>query len=135
MGEEIVARLHWKNDFSAGAEEIDIHTKKIISITNQIGDAINNGSCSQEVSSFMFSLIYFAHNNIKQKESFLTEVNYPNILRQKEHNKTFIDKIVFFKNKLSDNQNDICKDIHFFLDSWINVCVENNTKIKEFIHQ
>ncbi len=134
MSNEVV-KINWDNNFSIGIEEIDIHTQKIISITNQIGDAINSKDCEEEISSFMFVLIYFAHNNINQKENFLEQVNYPNILKLKEHHQTFIDKLIFFKNKLSDNQTDICRDLHLFLESWIHVCVKNNIKIKKFINQ
>ena len=97
---------------------VDNNIKKIIEITNDLVTHINIGACKVEVSDIIFSLIFFAQKNLKNKEEILTRNNefIPEI---KEHHKIFTGRILEYKDKFTNGNKDICVEMCKFLIDWV----------------
>jgi len=107
---------------------VDNNIKKIIQITNNLIDYINVGACKVEVSDIIFSLIFFAEKNLKNKEEILIRNNefIPEI---KNHHKNYTNKILEYKDEFSTGNKDICVEMCKFLISWINNENEINKRL------
>jgi len=98
---------------------VDNNIKKIIEINNNLIDYINIGACKIEVSDIIFSLIFFAEKNLKNKEEILKRNNelIPEI---KQHHKNYVDKVLKYKNLFTSGKKDICVEMCKFLITWVN---------------
>ncbi len=116
------------NFYKTGNNIIDNNIKKLINITNKLIAYINKGACAEEISNIIFLLIFYAQENIKNKEKILRNNNkFTDDI--KTHHKNFTNKILEYKNAFANGEKNICIDIYKFLILWIN----NENKINKQI--
>lgn len=111
--------IEWNDKMSVKVKELDNQHKKLINMINELGEAIETNKEQYYLGGLLGQLMEYAVVHFDTEESYFRKFAYPeNFLHKKEH-KSFVRKVVVFKNKFDKGEAGLSAEIIDFLSTWL----------------
>jgi hemerythrin len=122
--------LTWDNKYTVSNIQLDNHHKRLFSIFNRLYDiSVDNES----VSSFetaVDELVSYSNYHFRAEEQYMRKVGYNDIERHVSLHKYFTARLYDIKDREKDDNNELCRELIFFLGNWLkNHVIEEDKRI------
>ena len=107
----------WDSSFSVGIEEIDEQHKQLIQCINELKIAFSYNKMYM-IEEVLENLIEFTKHHFSFEENLMKEAGYPLLEEHLQSHQSFINRIMFFKDRY-DNGENIAKQLRNDLQLWI----------------
>jgi hemerythrin-like metal-binding protein len=112
--------ISWQASYSVGSELMDTDHQLLVSLINQLDDAISGGHGSDVVGSVLRVLVEYTHSHFAREELLMEKGHYPNLTAHiAEHRKlTSQVSAIVERNTHQDGLN-VDRDLLNFLTAWL----------------
>ncbi|MCX6052555.1 MAG: bacteriohemerythrin [Campylobacterales bacterium] len=112
--------IQWDDGLSVGIEIIDNDHKKLLSIINQLSEAIDADATKDILENIFTELEEYALTHFKSEEFYIQKCNREGLVTHQEQHNSFILKIPELKAKLlSTNDYIVAQDTTIYLSDWL----------------
>ena len=109
----------WSDDLNVGIQEIDEQHKVLISLLNELNEAIQQG-CGKEVRiEVLNKLIEYTRTHFTVEESLMRILGYSKYEEHKQEHENLISQVLAFREKFMNEPNVSSYDLLFFLKQWL----------------
>ncbi|MBN2011532.1 hemerythrin family protein [candidate division KSB1 bacterium] len=109
----------WKPEFTVQVNKFDEQHKKLISLINQLHDAMKAGKATSQLSLVLDELDKYTQQHFKEEEMMMERYQYPGLPFQKQAHAIFIKKISEFKNEFQTSGVTATINVMNFLKEWL----------------
>jgi len=109
----------WSDDFSVGVQEIDEQHKELVSLLNQLHDAIHEHHGSEAARRILDELADYTRTHFMVEESLMRISNYPDFEAHKQNHEDLIGQVQALQEKLDSGQAAITFELLHFLKVWL----------------
>ena len=99
-------RLEWKNEYSAGIEDIDFRHQELFYHSNRIMDSVLKNEEVETVFSSLESMLDIVTSHFDEEEKILREMLYPQLVEHRAEHQKLVEQlsslIVLFREKEAD---------------------------------
>ncbi len=108
--------IKWLSEYSVGLETVDEQHRKFLSIVNELGKSIENGTFKEKGNKLYFSLVHFADAYLLKEKMLVNSVKDLDYSYFREKHKQFIAHLEQFKDKFnSDNTEQAFIELYNYL--------------------
>ncbi|THB69213.1 MAG: hemerythrin [Gammaproteobacteria bacterium] len=111
--------LSWKENMSVNNREIDSQHKKLISLTNELSDAMKERKGKEILNKTICELVSYTEVHFKYEEDYFDKYVYKETISHKDEHKKFVKQISEFKNDFESGKLSLSIDVMSFLSSWL----------------
>ena len=112
--------ISWSEQYSVGINKFDEDHKVIISLINQLHNAMLENKAKEAISKILSVLTSYSATHFEREEMLLKQHNYPNLDVQKKEHAAFIKKIKDFETKYNQGRIiTVSIEIVSFLKEWL----------------
>ena len=108
----------WKKEYELHNELYDEQAKKFLEIINQMKKIIAGGVKNRDISDIFFQLTYYYEQYMIREEINMKKLNYDEFENHKESHKTFIDRILAFREGYERGDDEVYEEMYFYLEKW-----------------
>ncbi|MCP3943643.1 MAG: hemerythrin family protein [Desulfobacteraceae bacterium] len=119
-----MALINWNDSLSVNVAEIDLQHQKLISMINDLHDAMKIRKAKEVLGKIIDELLDYTVTHFSVEEKYFAQFNYPETASHKKEHTAFVDKIKDVKKGFDEERLMISMDIMNFLKSWL----ENHIK-------
>jgi hemerythrin len=114
-----VAITHWDDSMALGVLEIDQQHKRLISLVNQLHDAMLAGRAGDGLERLLNSLITYTALHFRTEEQYMERYNYPGLAGHKKLHDDLTAKVIDFKERFDRGEAQLTLELMRFLTDWI----------------
>ena len=114
-----MALVNWSVQLSVNIRQIDEQHKKLVSMLNELHDAMLNGKGRDVLSQILDGLAEYTVTHFATEENLMKKYNYPGYVNHKTEHDRFVEKVSEFKEKLSQGQLTLTMEVLNFLKDWL----------------
>lgn len=111
--------VHWKDDYSVGAAEVDDEHKALIERINRVHDRLMTENEPSAVAAFFEDLISAITVHFALEERFLNERGYEKLPQQREDFERLLDEILGLIDEFDRDEETDREDLAARLDGWL----------------
>ena len=119
--------VHWDDSFSVNVAEIDRQHKQLVSMLNELDDALNRGNERDVVDNIVNGLIDYTATHFQTEERYFDQFGYPETGSHKKEHFAFVRKASEFKYCFEKGKMSLAIELKNFLGDWI----ENHIKVTD----
>ena len=123
-----MAFVNWSGDLSVNVAEIDRQHKKLISLINELHDAMKAGKGRETLEKIINGLIVYAETHFSTEEIYFDRFEYPDQAAHRAEHASFIRKVLVFRDDLEKRKLTLSIDIIIFLRDWLQNHIERTDK-------
>jgi len=112
--------LKWSNKYSLNVTEIDEQHKKLISLINEMYDAMHVGKGNDIVGAVISELVNYTIYHFNTEELLLQQYGYPHYKEHKEMHDTLSKKARNLKETFDQGNRPTTIDVMLLLMNWLN---------------
>lgn len=128
--------IKWSKDFSVGIDHFDDEHKVLISLINQLNDAMLDGKSKSVVDKILIELLNYTEFHFRKEEKEMKDINYPGLDEQIRMHKMFVDKIRSFKDEFESGEALMSVKIIDFLKDWLlSHIIKVDKKYKDYFNE
>lgn len=110
----------WNDGLSVGIESIDNDHKKLLSLINELSNAILKNHASNVIENVFLQLEEYVVVHFEREEALMEKCHYPGIENHIKQHQIFIQKVPELKYKLlKADSAKICQEVNVFLYDWL----------------
>lgn len=122
--------IHWTPDFSVGVGSIDTDHKVLISLINQLDDAIRGGEPRDTVSRVLDALLDYTDYHFAREELLMRACGYPDIEAHARTHATLRAQVHDIRNRYQRNPESIhAREVLAFLKNWLAAHIVGRDKL------
>jgi hemerythrin len=122
--------IHWTPDFSVGVGSIDTDHKVLISLINQLDDAIRGEEPKQTVSRVLDALLDYTNYHFSREELLMRACAYPDIEAHARTHATLRAQVADIRNRYRRNAESIrAREVLAFLKNWLTAHIVGRDKL------
>jgi len=126
--------LSWDNTTSTGIHHIDNQHKYLVSITNELYNAVETSDDGMIVFSVTKKLLEYARVHFASEEQAMLDCNYPELAAHREYHDDFINRIDSFRQSIKKYPLVASRDLLIFLRDWFCEHINNeDAKIYDYV--
>ncbi len=114
-----MALAHWNDSFSVNVLEIDLQHKKLISMINELDEAMRRGEGKNILGKIVDHLINYAGTHFKTEEKYFAQFEYPDANKHKQEHAAFVQKVTDFKVGFNERRLSLTIEVMNFLSDWL----------------
>jgi hemerythrin len=115
-----MAVIRWIPDFSVGIESLDTDHKVLISLLNQLEEAVEAGEPRDAVRRVLDSLLDYTDYHFDREETLMAACRYPDLSAHKRTHGTLRAQVVDIRDRYVRNPESIhSREILAFLKTWL----------------
>jgi hemerythrin len=114
-----MALIEWSSDLSVNVSEIDAQHQRLITLINQLNDAMKQGKGKDVLGKTIGDLFSYAGSHFAKEEEYFTRFKYPEAATHKGKHAEFIKKISEFKEGYDQGRLALTLEIMNFLKDWL----------------
>ncbi len=114
-----MALLNWNNSYSVGNAELDTQHQKLVSMINELFDALKEGKGNDIQGKILKELISYTQNHFRKEESMFERTSYSEVIAHKAKHKEFEARISDFKKSFDSGKIGLSIEIMNFLKDWL----------------
>jgi hemerythrin-like metal-binding protein len=125
----------WDESYSVGIKEFDEHHKRLISLVNQLYDAMQVGKGGQELHQILDSLFEYTVFHFSSEEKMLLRNGYPEYQKHFVEHEALKSKVIEYRSKVERGQVGTSVQVANFLKDWLkNHILVEDKKYGPFFH-
>ena len=111
--------LDWTSDLEIGIYEIDLQHRSLVSIANQLHDAIQRDKGTQTVDWILEELLLYAKMHFQTEEKYMQRYEHDESAQHKQEHGELLKAMKRFKRKLNLGDEDVADELMQFLHDWL----------------
>ncbi|HHN66370.1 MAG TPA: bacteriohemerythrin [Nitrospirae bacterium] len=131
-----MAIITWNDSLSVNISEIDMQHKKLITMINELNDAMGQGKGQEVLGKIIDGLAEYAATHFRTEEKYFDQYGYPDSASHKKTHAEFVNKVSDFKKKFEKGQITLSIEIMNFLSDWLrNHIMKVDKKYSRFFNE
>ena len=127
-----MAIIEWTPGLSAGVETIDTDHKLLISLLNQLDDAVSAGESEDIVGSVLDALLDYTDYHFGREEALMRACGYPDVEPHAETHADLRDQVATIRDRYRRNPDSIReREVMAFLKTWLTAHIMGRDKLYE----
>lgn len=114
-----MALIEWEEKFSVGIKELDNHHQKLVSMINELHEAMRVGKGKEIMDELVAKLIDYTKFHFQAEEKYMQKYNFPGYLHHKSEHEQFTKKVSDFQQSLNSGKTIVSMDVMSFLKNWL----------------
>jgi len=114
-----MALFVWDEKYSVNIRAIDQQHKRLISIINELNNAMKQGKSRDVMNKIISELVNYTNTHFKFEEDYFAKYGYPHAALHKKQHAEFVAKISDFKEKFLNNNMGLSIEVMNFLKHWL----------------
>ncbi len=114
-----MALITWEDSLSVGVAEIDQQHQQLISLINQLYDAMKQGKGKDVAGKIIDSLIDYTVVHFQTEEKYFEQFGYPETESHKQQHAAFVQQVSDFKEGFVKGKIALSIDMMNFLSEWL----------------
>jgi len=112
--------MTWNEKMSVGVAELDQDHKKLVTMLNQLFDAINSGHGKESLNKILDEMIAYAATHFAHEEKFFAQTGYPETAAHKQEHEKFKRQALEVQQKCKNGANGtLSLEVMNFLKNWL----------------
>lgn len=125
-----MANIHWTPDMSVGVDSLDNDHKLLLSLVNQLDDAIRAGKGEDSVSSVLDAMIDYASYHFAREEALLEACGYPDDEAHSHTHQVLRMQVKQIRDRYLANPDTIHdREVLAFLKNWLTAHIMGRDKL------
>ncbi len=126
--------LEWNDSFSVKIPSIDKQHQKLVSMINELMDAMKSGKGKLVLGDIIQELANYTVEHFNTEEKYFKEFNYPETEQHIKEHREFVNKVSDFKKKFDSGGITLSVEIMNFLRDWLkNHILGSDQKYSDFL--
>jgi hemerythrin len=122
--------IQWTPDFSVGVDSIDTDHKLLISLINQLDDAIRGGEPKETVNNVLDALLDYTNYHFAREEMLMRACGYPDIEAHARTHATLRAQVHDIRGRYRRNAESIhAREVLAFLKNWLTTHIIGRDKL------
>jgi hemerythrin len=113
-----MAEINWKHEFSVNIPKLDKQHKTLLSMVNELSDAIDQEQSDSITGEIVSRLSLYAITHFSDEERFMERYGFTELPSHREEHATFVEQIETFKEQLLCDQSILARDVLIYLMNW-----------------
>jgi len=122
-----MALINWDDSLSVNVTEIDKQHQKLISMINELSDAMKQGKGKDIMEKIINGLVDYTVTHFKTEEKYFAQFGYPDTENHKKEHDNFVQKVKDFKDGFEKGELSLSIEVMTFLSDWI----QNHIKVTD----
>jgi hemerythrin len=114
-----MALVTWNDNLSVNVEEFDLQHKKLISLINELNDAMSVGKGKDVLEKIVNDLVRYTVTHFKAEEKCFAQFRYPDTFNHRIEHLTFMRKVAGFKNEIENGKLPLSVEVMSFMSDWL----------------
>jgi hemerythrin len=111
--------LEWKDSFTLGIEQFDLHHRHMVDLLNRAHDTYHADGDLQTLSATLNELFDYAMYHFQVEEQFMEENNYAGFAEHLEYHKNFSSQVAAMQHDLTQVWKNLPLEMLTFLKNWL----------------
>ncbi len=111
--------LEWSPQFSVGVDQMDDQHKVLISMINNLNDALASGKAKETVGVVLNDLLVYTETHFAQEEAFMKKGGYAELEGHIKIHRAFTGKIKELQIQYAQGTAMVSRDVMVFLKDWL----------------
>ena len=111
-----------------GVKQIDAEHKNLVSILNQLHEAMRRGQGKDVLGSTLDSLVSYTKAHFTNEERLLQQSGYPDLVAHKREHELLTNKVLEFQRNFNAGRIGLSLDVMEFLSSWLQGHIKGTDK-------
>ena len=125
----------WNESWMVGVQEIDAQHKHLVSLLNQLHQALSQGKGKDVLGGILDSLVRYTKAHFAAEERLMQQCGYPDIVAHQQTHVQLTDKVLYFQRSFQSGQVAMGVEIMQFLGSWLQGHIRGtDKKYAPFLH-
>ena len=125
---DLIGYIDWSEKYSVGTKLIDDQHKTLISLVNELHEAMSIGKGKQVLSKVLQNLIDYTVSHFSTEEKYMIKFNYQWYLPHKSEHRKFVEQVSAFQKGYNDGKTALSIEIMSFLKEWLVKHILNTDK-------
>lgn len=122
-----MALIQWDVSFSVKVAEIDQQHQKLVSMINELNDAMKQGKGKDVLGKIVNGLISYTATHFNTEEKYFDRFGYPETDSHKKEHAAFVKKVSEFKDGFEKGKLGLSIELMNFLSDWL----KNHIKVMD----
>ena len=128
--------ITWNDRLSVKVAEIDQQHKKLITMINELNDAMKVGKGKDALGAIVNNLIVYTMTHFKTEEKYFAQFGYPDTDQHKKEHEAFVKKVSDFKDGFENRKISLTIEVMDFLSDWLkNHIMGTDKKYSQFFNE
>lgn len=114
-----MALINWSDNLSVNIKGLDNQHKKLVSIINELHDAMKKGESSKVLTKILFEMAAYTKTHFKSEEELFDKFNYPDKIKHKKEHDMFVQKVDDFMTEYKSGKTNLSFELMNFLTKWL----------------
>jgi len=123
-----MALIKWDDSFSMHVVKIDQQHKTLVSMINELNDAMRQGKGKDVLGKIMNGLISYTATHFKTEEDYFNQFGYPEADSHKKEHIAFVQKVSEFKDGFEKGKLSLSIEVMNFLCDWLQNHIKGTDK-------
>lgn len=123
-----MALIQWDSSLSVNVGEIDVQHQKLISMINELNDAMKQGKSKDVMVKIIMGLLAYTKTHFGVEERYFDKFAYPDTQNHKAEHAKFVAKVAEFKNDYESGKLGLSIQIMNFLSDWLRSHIKGTDK-------
>lgn len=123
-----MALINWNDSFSVNVAEIDQQHKKLVTMINELGDAMKQRKAKDVMGKIVNDMISYASTHFKTEEKYFDQFGYPETDRHKKEHTSFVQRVSDFKKGFENGKISLSIEVMDFLCDWLQDHIKGSDK-------
>ena len=111
--------LNWTEDLSVKVNGLDNQHKKLVSLINDLHEAMKEGKGKNTLGIILNELIEYTKYHFTAEENLMLQKKYPGYSQHKAEHDSFTKKVIEFNNQFVAGSLSLSIDVLTFLKEWL----------------
>jgi len=114
-----VSYVDWNDGMSVGVQVIDQQHRQLLTLINELHDAMTQGRGSTVLRQIVDGLIEYTRVHFTTEEGYFEICDYPDCAAHKQQHRYFVAKVTDFKQGFDEGRLMLTLDVMSFLGDWL----------------
>jgi len=121
--------MTWNEKMSVSVASLDDDHKKLVTMLNQLFDAINSGHGREALGKILDDLIAYAKMHFNHEETMFARTSYPDMVAHKQEHDKFTQQVLEVQKKYKNGgSGTLSLEVMNFLKNWLVEHIQGNDK-------
>jgi hemerythrin len=112
--------MEWNDKLSVGIKQFDAEHKKLVSMVNELFDAMQAGKAKDSLGRILDGLITYTKTHFANEERYMREHNYPDLAAHKAEHEALAKQVLDVQAKYRAGANAVLgMEVMTFLKGWL----------------
>jgi hemerythrin len=123
-----MALINWSDSFSVNVSEIDLQHKKLVTMINELSDAMKQGRGKDIMGKIVTDLINYALTHFITEEKYFDKFGYPETDSHNKEHTAFAQRVSDFKEGFENGRLSLSIEVLHFLSDWLQNHIKGTDK-------